>query len=504
MTSQKEESKELRMACAYGALAGGALMVGELVFARMLASTHGNSIHVWGGIIAATLGASGLGALVADGPLKHVRPSVAAAAWTLGAAIGMAWAAFGGTHTPTLWPGDTTLSAALATALFLGPAAFCLGASFPTAVAWGIEATGDGPKAAAKASASSTLGSVAGTLAPPMLLLPLMPTDSLLVGTGLILATAGSWLLHRTKPQSFFRASKHVSTGICVCLALALIWSLSPQHEESTRAQIKGQYYTMEITDQIQSPYQNITILTSHDEETGQGLKMMMLNRQVAGFEGIKDYGEFWQNARPDKTQNGRYATAYYLGGGPMILPRLHRKSFPQDNITVFEIDPCVVTMAQKHFGKIEGAQIIVGDARLQLREMPDGAADAVFCDTYRDKSLPGHLTTTEFFSEVKTKLAKTGIVTINIIGHNDTKDPGPQVRSLLAALKENFAFQDAHMMPNPGAKPGAKGRANHLLRASDNALPAVKTGPEDFLPTHPEPSTPPLDRHNPVEWMKE
>ena len=84
------------------------------------------------------------------------------------------------------------------------------------------------------------------------------------------------------------------------------------------------------------------------------------------------------------------------------------------------------------------------GDGRFLLNQM-DGAYTVIGIDAYRPPYIPWHLTTVEFFSEVKARLRSDGVVAINV-GRTDTD------RRLVDALSQTLGtvFPSVHAMDVP------------------------------------------------------
>jgi len=102
------------------------------------------------------------------------------------------------------------------------------------------------------------------------------------------------------------------------------------------------------------------------------------------------------------------------LGGGRTVS--YLRRFMPELDITAVEIDPGVVKMAKKHFGVKEDSRlrILVDDGRRAINAAKPGF-DVVMVDAYRGTWVPETLTTVEFFTEVKAKLAPGGVVAQNV-----------------------------------------------------------------------------------------
>lgn len=107
---------------------------------------------------------------------------------------------------------------------------------------------------------------------------------------------------------------------------------------------------------------------------------------------------------------------------------------------TVFELDPDNVAIADRQFSYIRRARVrgvmvdcIAGDARLSLREVPDGAFDLFIVDAFSSGSIPVHLITLEAFAEYRRVLTPSGMVLLHI--SNRALDLHPVVYSAARAL---------------------------------------------------------------------
>jgi spermidine synthase len=102
------------------------------------------------------------------------------------------------------------------------------------------------------------------------------------------------------------------------------------------------------------------------------------------------------------------------LGGGRTSW-YLH-KHMPEVDITVVELDPDVIDMAQTYFGVREekNLRFIEKDGRAFLMKSR-GKFDVIMLDAYRGPFVPFHLLTREFYTLVKSRLKEGGVVVQNI-----------------------------------------------------------------------------------------
>ena len=83
---------------------------------------------------------------------------------------------------------------------------------------------------------------------------------------------------------------------------------------------------------------------------------------------------------------------ALHVGGGGFSLPRHLAAVRPGSTSTVLEIDPEVVRLARRRLGLRTGPALRVrtGDARVSLRDEPDGRYDVVVGDAFGGRAVPG------------------------------------------------------------------------------------------------------------------
>lgn len=111
------------------------------------------------------------------------------------------------------------------------------------------------------------------------------------------------------------------------------------------------------------------------------------------------------------------------LGGG--TLPTALTELYPEAALTVVEIDPAVVEVAQAYFDYIptENTELVVQDARvftkrkaLQLRDADVSVEgyDLVMLDAFNGDYIPEHLLTREYLQETRSIMAPDGVLAAN------------------------------------------------------------------------------------------
>jgi hypothetical protein len=93
----------------------------------------------------------------------------------------------------------------------------------------------------------------------------------------------------------------------------------------------------------------------------------------------------------------------------------------PGQQWSFYEIDPLVVQIAQnrKLFTYLSDctpkAEMIVGDARLKLKEIAPGSYDMLVIDAFSSDSIPLHLITANAFDLYRSRLSKNGVLMVHV-----------------------------------------------------------------------------------------
>jgi hypothetical protein len=93
----------------------------------------------------------------------------------------------------------------------------------------------------------------------------------------------------------------------------------------------------------------------------------------------------------------------------------------PGWSMTFYEIDPLVADVAadSRYFTYLSGAAerptIVLGDARLSLRDVPSGSYDAIVVDAFSSDSIPAHLLTSEAMAEYARVVTPGGLILVHV-----------------------------------------------------------------------------------------
>jgi len=127
-----------------------------------------------------------------------------------------------------------------------------------------------------------------------------------------------------------------------------------------------------------------------------------------------------------DRARQGRPLRVAVLGVGTGTLAAYanRKNDTPGWKMTLFEIDPVVVKMAEdpEYFTFLADARkrqvevdIRLGDGRQEFKKAEDGAYDLIFMDAFTSDAVPIHLITKEAIQIYLNKLAPGGVIIINV-----------------------------------------------------------------------------------------
>jgi spermidine synthase len=127
------------------------------------------------------------------------------------------------------------------------------------------------------------------------------------------------------------------------------------------------------------------------------------------------------------------------LGGG--YIPLVFRKHLPQVSLQTVEVDPHVDKLARQYFGFIvpAGQSLTIDDGRQFLKRSKD-RYDQIWLDAFNSDYIPAHMTTKEFLSLVKSRLAEEGIVVQNVFCGNKLYDA--QIATFRSVFAKVFVFE--------------------------------------------------------------
>ncbi len=376
-------------------VSGAAIMGLELVGLRLLAPRFGASTYVWGGLLGTIMAALALGYL-AGGALADRRPRPR---WVFGLLLaGAAWVAADLLIMEAALDGAARLGATrgpiVATALLLGPPMIVLGSVSPFVVKLEGRFSSLGVTAG-RVFALSTAGSLAGTFVTAFWWIPdygCRHTLRILFVALVALGVAGlAW-----------PASRAGRGALALTLAGLPFWP--PIRRSGPGVVFAGE-----------SPYNTVLV-----EDEG-GDRLLYLNDPREGSHSVRPGRDVLTGGYYDNLYlgpllaRGRRVLVLGMGGGTTVAA--YRRLYPGAHVTAVEIDPLVVRVAHEYLGLERGPDldVHVEDARPFLRRRSE-LFDVIEVDVFAGGPYaPFYCLTSEFFGEVRARLAPAGLLSMNV-----------------------------------------------------------------------------------------
>ncbi|GAC1319839.1 MAG: fused MFS/spermidine synthase [Thermoleophilaceae bacterium] len=410
---------------------GAGSLGAEIAAVRLLAPYFGASTIVWAntiGIVLVALAAGyWLGGRFADRH-PHMR---GLCLLSLGAAALLAAVPFAAR--PLLSLGVRALDQIAAGAFFGSLAAvlvlvatpvLLLGAVAPWALRLALRSVDDAGAVAGRLYAISTAGSLLGTLASALLLIPLIGTRRTFLVFALAIAAVSVLGL---RP-----ARRYVLVPATMVLLIALPTGV-------LKASGAGR-----VVFEQETPYQYARVVERSD-----GSRLLELNEGHAVHSLYQPRsvitGDYWDGFLVDPLAAldhppGRLAI---LGNAAGTTARAYGRLLPDTRIDAVEIDPALTAIGRRLFDMhAPHLRVFSADARPFLRSAT-ARYDAIAVDAYRQPYIPFYLTTREFFALLRSKLTPGGVVIVNV-GHPQGETSLEKV--LTATMQTAFA----HVLRDP------------------------------------------------------
>lgn len=255
--------------------------------------------------------------------------------------------------------------------------------------------------------AISTLGSIIGTFSPVLLLIPQLGTArTFLFFAGILLAVGLTGLALHDR-----RAALKLAWMPLVLVAGAIV---------ALRPPIRPAPEGMTLRFEDESAYNLIQVV-----EDGNGYRYLLLNEgQGVHSQWHPDqlyYRRTWGfflagpyfNAPPYTPDRMKRIAIIGLAAG--TIARQHEAVYPGLPMDGIEIDPGIVEAGRRYMGMTQpGLRVIAEDGRFALNRL-EHTYTMIGVDAYRVPYVPWHLTTVEFFEEVRARLDEDGVLIMNV-----------------------------------------------------------------------------------------
>jgi spermidine synthase len=317
-----------------------------------------------------------------------------------------------------------------------------LGCVSPFAIRLAVQGINDAGKTSGRIYAISTLGSLLGTFLPVLYTIPELGTFRtflLFSGVLYLIGFVGLWRQKRSA------ALRLVWMPFVIAL-LSLLVLNGPLRAPVGSARILYEDESAYNYIQVQEDSAGNRYLYLNE---GQGIHSQW-NPQKIAFQRTWDFfltGPYF-NAPPHSPDKVQSIAIIGLAAG--TIARQHIAAYGDIPITGIEIDPDIVTAGERYFDmnkeKMPSLTVYAQDGRYMLNDL-DQRFSVIGIDAYRPPYIPAHLTTVEFFQEVRDHLTDDGVVIINV-GRTNTD------RRLVDAMTATLlqVYPSVHAMDVPAS----------------------------------------------------
>jgi len=310
-----------------------------------------------------------------------------------------------------------------------------LGCISPFAIRLGVRNVGEAGRVSGRMYAISTWGSILGTYLPVLLIIPTAGTRlaATIFGVALLfVGLGGLWQLRK-------KADLTALLLLLILMPVVLTWNQGGIKEA------KGQLYEEE------SAYNYIQVLEVD------GCNYLLLN------EGQAYHSFYCEGGRVPRISvwSIMLAAPYFrglsadtsvenlavIGLAAGTIPKQFTETYGPIPIDGIELDPAIVEVGREFFALNEpNINVIIGDGRYELNQLED-QYEVITLDAYKVPYIPWHLTTKDFFEEVRAHLTENGVLAVNV-------GRGPGDRRLVEAITATLltVFPSVHTVDVTGS----------------------------------------------------
>jgi spermidine synthase len=141
---------------------------------------------------------------------------------------------------------------------------------------------------------------------------------------------------------------------------------------------------------------------------------------------------------------------ALVLGHGGGSFAKWLARYWPALELDVVEFDPVVVRMAEEYFAYRAPSQhhVYVRDARAFLNHT-EATYDLIWADAFTRHLVPFHLTTEEFFAELRRHLSPGGVLVVNLASSGAVGDLD-RAQAVVETMKRSFPVIETYAVKGP------------------------------------------------------
>ncbi len=404
-------------------------LVIEIVAGRILAPFVGVSIYTWTSIIGVILAGISIGAYF-GGKLADRFPSrrTLSVLLLLSGLTALTIVPLTNLLASYRFPFSLMMRIFVVTSIIFFLPSSILGTISPVVVKLALRNLENAGGVVGKIYAFSTLGAIIGTYVTGFFLISWMGTRNIVFTTGVILLLSAlivSPIFNRGLYRFFFLAILII--GLFFCYKFL---------------------YRLELRDDVyfykESDYYTIKLCKSKSSDGKTELEALVLDNLIHSYV-CKDnplhieyeYERIYADVLRWRYKKNEKFKTLTIGGGGYTFPRYMEVYYPNAQIDVVEIDPEVTKVVYQHLGLPKDTRIRTynTDGRWYVMNCNE-RYDVIFLDAYNDLTVPYHLTTKEFLTQIKGIMTEDGILLSNII---DNFQKGEFLPSYIKTLKEVF-----------------------------------------------------------------
>ena len=436
-------------------VASGAVLVLEILAGRLLAPYIGVTLQTFTGIIGVVLAgiASGtfIGGWLADRRDPRTMLPVALA---VGGILAVSTVPLIRLFGPGLDGGVASI-VFLAGVSFLLPSAV-LSAVSPMVVKACLDSVEHTGQVVGRLSAMGTAGSLVAVFITGFVFVAAFPTTPVIIGLGIALVLLGGVL--------WFTLGRPTSTDTAIGCVLALVAAGGLAMSAGSPCDVESTYFCA-------------VVQVDPDRPSGRVLVLDDLRNSYVDLDDPTHLEFSYAQIMGDVIESIAPGTgaidAAHIGGGGFTMPRYLDATRPGSSNIVFELDPTIVELAEDRLGLVLTERLVArtGDARVNLRSLPEASQDLVIGDAFGGEAVPWHLTTVEFVAQIRAALRPGGVYALNLIDFGDQGFARAEAATLRAVFEHVAVIA-------PIARIEGSAGGNFVLVASDEPLPveAIQT----------------------------
>jgi spermidine synthase len=307
-----------------------------------------------------------------------------------------------------------------------------LGCVSPYAIRLAIEGKEQAGRVSGRIYALSTLGSILGTFTPVLILIPTIGTARTFLAYSyslMLVGLIGLVMYDRREALKYL--------WMPILLAVLSLWTFQARIKDSV-----GQIFEAE------SAYNYIQVVERD------GIRQLMLNEgqgihsvYAPGMQATYGTWDFFL-AAPFFNPPGEATEVHRLGLVGLAagtISKQYTQVYGEIQIDGWEIDPKIIEVGREFFAMNEpNLNAFAEDGRWGLTHSPYQYS-VIGVDAYRLPYIPWHLTTREFFTEVREHLDEYGVLVINV---GRTQNDRRLIEAMVGTLKS--VFPTVHVVDVP------------------------------------------------------